>query len=57
MAELKQAVRDLQIEMGGEREEGRRLDTLLTSEDRRRLNALLLPETAAAPTKAATARR
>jgi hypothetical protein len=55
--EVKQAVKELQIAMEEEQEEGKQLDVMLTSEDRRRLNSLLIPQAAVAPGKAATARR
>jgi hypothetical protein len=55
--ETKQAVRSLLIEMSGGREDTRDVDQLLTSDDRRRLNALLTPAQPAAPVKAAPAQR
>lgn len=55
--ELKMAVRELQTDMGGDIEDVRSVSTMLTSEDRRRLNAALgslLPPKL--PAKAASAR-
>ena len=41
--EVKDTVRDLQFELGGEKSESGKVDTILTTEDRRKLNALLQP--------------
>ncbi len=43
MDEVKDTVRDLQFELGSERGEGGRVDSILTTEDRRKLNAILQP--------------
>lgn len=55
--ELKQTVKELQYDMGGERGEGGSVETMLTSDDRRRLNSLLAPSAAPVPPKPAPARR
>lgn len=55
--ELKMAVRELQVDMSGEPEDVRSIGTMMTSEDRRRLNAALgsmIPPKL--PAKAASAR-
>lgn len=54
--ELKLAVRELQADMGAEQEDTRSLDTVLTSDDRRRLNVALGPAVSARPSKPASAR-
>jgi hypothetical protein len=41
--EMRDAVRDLEVDMGANREEGLVVNTILTSEDRKRLNNLLAP--------------
>jgi hypothetical protein len=41
--EVKDTVRDLQFELGGEKSETGKVDTILTTDDRRKLNALLQP--------------
>ena len=55
--EAKQALREAQLDMSGEREEGRDLSKVLTSDDRRRLNSFLAPETVKLPASVASARR
>jgi hypothetical protein len=57
LSEIKQAIKEAQAEMEETREEGKQLDVMLTSEDRRRLNALVSPIVVAAPAKPAAARR
>lgn len=47
--ELKDTVRDLQFELGSERGEGGRVDSILTTEDRRKLNLILQPPKPATP--------
>ncbi len=53
--EIKDAVRDIQSFMGGEREDTRSLPKMLTSEDRKRLNAALGPAAASKAPKTAKA--
>jgi hypothetical protein len=61
--EMRDAVRDLEQDMGADREEGLVVNTILTSEDRKRLNNLLAPVSIPAsavpekPVKSAPARR
>lgn len=58
--ELKVALRELQTDMGIPEDTGRqksRAETILTSEDRRKLNAALSPQVAARPARPAAARR
>ena len=62
--EMRDAVRDIEQEMGSDREEGLLVNKILTSDDRKRLNNLLapvsIPAAAAAaekPVKSAAARR
>ena len=63
MNELRQAVRDLEISMGDEREGSSDVRGMLTSEDRRKLNNILAPVSIPAsakpdkPTRPASARR
>jgi hypothetical protein len=52
--ELKETVRDLQFELGSDKGEGGSVETILTTEDRRKLNAILQPS--APPTQAPPAR-
>ena len=54
--EVKDTVRDLVYELGGEKVESGKVDTILTTEDRRKLNALLQPPKPVAPTAATTRR-
>lgn len=55
--ELKMAVRELEDDMGGEKEDTRSIDRILTSDDRRKLNAALgTPAPAPKPAKTASAR-
>ncbi|MEP6776417.1 MAG: hypothetical protein ABJA50_12550, partial [Chloroflexota bacterium] len=61
--EMRDAVRDLEQDMGADREEGLVVNTILTSEDRKRLNNLLAPVSVPAsavpekPAKSAPVRR
>lgn len=61
--EMRDAVRDLEVDMGADREEGLVVNTILTSEDRKRLNNLLAPvsipasSVAEKPAKSAVSRR
>lgn len=57
--EVKETVRDLQFELGSEKGEGSGVATILTTEDRRKLNAILQPATPAVQAAPAreTARR
>lgn len=55
--EAKQSVQDLQLAMGGDREEGLNVSRMLTSDDRRRLNNMLAPETTTVSAKALAAKR
>ena len=59
LSEIKQAIKDAQAEMEEAREESKQQGqgVMLTSEDRRRLNALLTPSVIAAPARPAAARR
>ncbi len=57
LSEVKQALKELELDLGSERENARQIDIMLTSEDRRRLNTALSPQAVAAPAKPAPARR
>jgi hypothetical protein len=54
--EAKQTLREMQQEMAEGREDERDVKTLLTSDDRRRLNTFLAPETVKLPASAVSAR-
>ena len=61
--EMRDAVRDLEQDMGADREEGLVVNTILTSDDRKRLNNILAPVSVPAsavaekPAKSAPVRR
>jgi hypothetical protein len=57
MSEARDAIRELQQDMAEEREGDRDVASLLTSEDRRKLNTFLAPETVKVAPGAAPARR
>jgi cell division protein FtsB len=57
MSEVRQAIRELQQDMDNQRDDARDVSTLLTSEDRRRLNTFLAPETVKVQPNAAPSRR
>lgn len=57
ISETKQAVRDLQGDMGSERDDSLNIASILTSEDRRRVNSALSPRLLPTPVKAASARK
>jgi hypothetical protein len=57
MSEARDFIRELQNDMVGEREGERDLAALLTSDDRRKLNTFLAPETVKVPAGTAATRR
>jgi len=57
MNEVRQSIRDLQQEMDDQREDQRDVSTLLTSDDRRKLNTFLAPETVKVAADAVPSRR
>lgn len=55
--EVRQATRELLLDMGSERVEESNVDVILTSEDRRRINLALSPQATPVPAKPASAQR
>ncbi|HYP41640.1 MAG TPA: nuclease-related domain-containing protein [Chloroflexia bacterium] len=57
LSEVRQATRELLLDIGGDRAEGSNVDAILTSEDRRRINLALSPQAPPVPAKPASAQR
>lgn len=55
--EVRQATRELLLDIAGDRAEGTNVDAILTSEDRRRINLALSPQVPPVPAKPASAQR